>query len=138
MMMMLLAMAAASANPQCHGMPIAGMVQDYAGLIHKQDSPAIAHLFGKDGIIDNPGANPIRGEAAILAMLSSFKGAVVKTEDLTIADVNADSKDWRVTGRFHQAGLTPAGKDYDVGGSFDSTWTCSAEGWRIRRMATGK
>jgi ketosteroid isomerase-like protein len=136
--MMIIFAAAAAANPQCKGVPITSAVANYATLIRKQDSPSIAHLFGKDGVIDNPGAAPIRGETAILTMLSSFKGAVVKSEDLTIADLEAQADNWRVTGRFHQSGLTPAGKDYDVTGSFDSTWACAPEGWRVRRMATGK
>jgi hypothetical protein len=89
-------------------------------------------------MVDNPGAAPIRGEAAIGAFLSSFKGAVVKSESMTIADVARANEDWRVTGRFHQTGTTPQGKDYDAAGSFDSTWTCTAGGWRLKRMATGK
>lgn len=55
-----------------------------------------------------------------------------------VGNILAGAGDWRVTGQFHQVGRTPEGKDYDVGGSFDSVWTCTAEGSRVRRMATGK
>lgn len=134
----MLALAAVASSPQCDAVPIAEMINSYAGMIRRQDSAAIAHLFGSDGFIDNPGAAPVRGEAAIFKFLSSFKGAVVKSESMTVDDVAADSADWRVTGRFAQTGTTPAGKDYDVGGSFDSTWTCTGDGWRVKRMATGK
>jgi hypothetical protein len=37
------------------------MVEAYASLIKHQDSGAIAHLFGPDGYIDNPGEKPVRG-----------------------------------------------------------------------------
>jgi hypothetical protein len=67
--------------------------------------------------------------------LSSFKGAVVESETMTIANVQRMDSKWRVTGHFHQAGTTPQGKKYYVQGSFDSTWTCTAQGWRIGRMA---
>jgi ketosteroid isomerase-like protein len=136
--MMILALAAASSTPQCDGMPIGRMVATYAEKIREQDSASIAHLFGTDGFIDNPGAAPIRGEAAIFKFLSSFKGAVVKSEKMAVGDIAPDGVDWHVTGRFAQTGTTPAGKDYDVAGSFDSTWTCTSDGWRVKRMATGK
>jgi ketosteroid isomerase-like protein len=138
-MMLLIALAVAANPPQCAGVPIRQMVDQYAALILRQDGAGIAHLFGADGEIDNPGAAPIVGETAIRTLLSSFKGAVVKSEALTVADVAAaDGDAWRVTGRFHQTGTTPDAKAYDVAGSFDSVWTCSADGWRVRRMATGK
>jgi ketosteroid isomerase-like protein len=137
-MMLLIALAVAANPSQCAGVPIRQMVDQYAALIRRQDSAGIAHLFGADGEVDNPGAAPIVGETAIRTLLSSFKGAVVKYEALTVADVAADGDAWRVTGRFHQTGTTPDAKAYDVAGSFDSVWTCSADGWRVRRMATGK
>jgi ketosteroid isomerase-like protein len=137
-MIVAFAIAAAAAAPQCGGVPLDGMIDHYASLVQHQDSASIAHLFGTDGVIDNPGMKLIRGEPAILAFLSSFKGGVVKSEAMTVADVERDGSDWRVTGRFHQTGRTPDGKDYDVSGSFDSTWDCGADGWRVRRMATGK
>ena len=130
--------AAAVSSAQCSGVPLERMIGNYAELIHKQDSAAIAHLFGTDGEIDNPGAKPIRGEAAVRALLSGFKGAVVSSESMTVEQIGRDEKAWRVTGRFHQTGRTPEAKDYDVSGSFDSDWTCSSHGWRVRRMATGK
>jgi len=130
--------ASAAASPaQCREIPIGEMVETYAGLIQHQDSGAIAHLFGTNGYIANPGQEPVRGEVAILKLLSSFKSAVVKSETMTIASVDRVNANWRVTGHFQQAGTTPQGKDYDVGGSFDSIWTCTADGWRIGRMATG-
>lgn len=132
-------LAAAAANaPQCTGVPLKRMIVDYAELIRKQDSAAIAHLFGSDGEIDNPGAEPIRGETAVHALLSGFTGAVVSSESMTVGKIGRDGKVWRVTGRYHQTGRTPDAKDYDVSGSFDSDWTCSPHGWRVRRMATGK
>lgn len=137
-MMVMLALAAASASPQCGSVPISQMVDSYAALIRAQDSAAIAHLFRDDGIIDNPGAAPIRGESAIRAFLSGFKGAVVNSETMAVANVQAGAGDWRVTGRFHQTGVTPEGKNYDVTGSFDSAWACDSSGWRLKRMATGK
>ena len=139
-MLIALALAASATVPaaQCQQIPIGPMIETYAGMIKRQDSAAIAHLFGTDGFIDNPGQAPIRGETAILRFLSAFKGAVVKSEAMTIGDVAADGADWHVTGHFTQTGTTPAGKDYNAGGSFDSTWTCTRDGWRVKRMATGK
>jgi len=137
-MIVLLALTASAAAPECHGVPVQGMVDRYAALIRKQDSASIAHLFGEDGTVDNPGAPPLRGEKAIRTFLSSFHGAVVKSEAMTVSGVRADGPGWRLEGRFHQTGRTPEGKDYDVAGSFDSTWTCTAQGWRVKRMATGK
>ena len=137
-MVFVLALTAVAAIPECQATPLPRMIDQYTAMIRRQDSAAIAHLFGAEGVIDNPGAAPIRGEAAILKLLSSFKGAVVKSETLSVDNILAGDGDWRVTGRFHQTGTTPAGKDYDVGGSFDSIWTCTVEGWRVRRMATGK
>jgi ketosteroid isomerase-like protein len=137
-MLVSLLLAVSTAAPECNHIPIGRMIDQYAALIKNQDSASIAHLFGESGMVDNPGAAPIRGEAAIGAFLSSFKGAVVKSESMTIADVARANEDWRVTGRFHQTGTTPQGKDYDAAGSFDSTWTCTAGGWRLKRMATGK
>jgi len=130
--------AAAAATPMCGQVPLPKMIDSYAAMILHQDNAGIARLFGADGVIENPGAAPIRGEAAIARMLSSFKGVAVKSETLTVGDVVADAEGWRVTGKFHQTGRTPDGKDYDVGGSFDSSWTCGPDGWRVRRMATGK
>lgn len=138
-MVIMLALTAVAPIPECQATPLPRMIDQYAAMIRRQDSAAIAHLFGPDGAIENPGAQPIKGEAAILAMLSGFKGAVVKSETLAVENIlAADGGDWRVTGKFHQTGATPAGKDYDVGGTFDSTWSCTADGWRARRMATGK
>jgi ketosteroid isomerase-like protein len=140
-MPILIALAAAGAattTPQCNAVPIIRMIADYAMLQQHQDGAAIAHLFGSDGVVENPGAAPIRGEAAIKALLAGFKGFVVTANSLTIDDVAADTGGWRVIGRFHQTGRTPEPKDYDVSGSFDSSWACSADGWRVRRMATGK
>ena len=134
---MLFALAAAAAA-ECNGVPLARSIDDYAELIRRQDSAAIARQFGADGEIDNPGAAPIKGEAAIRTFLASFKGAVVKSEAMTIRDISLADKDWHVVGSFHQTGRTPEGKDYDVSGSFDSTWTCTDAGWRVRHMATGK
>ena len=136
--MILMIVAAASQAPQCGQEPLPAAIEAYGKLIQRQDSAAIAHLFGSDGVVDNPGAAPIRGEAASGKFLGSFKGAVVKSEALDVAGMKGAGADWLVTGRFHQTGLTPEGKDYDVAGSFDSTWSCSADGWRIRRMSTGK
>jgi ketosteroid isomerase-like protein len=137
-MMVILALAAASSTPQCDRVPIGRMVATYADMIRRQDGASIAHLFGSDGFIDNPGAAPIRGEAAIFRFLSSFKGATVKSETMTIGNVTPDGAGWHVAGRFAQTGTTPAGKDYDVTGTFDSTWACTSDGWRVKRMATGK
>jgi ketosteroid isomerase-like protein len=135
-MVFLIALAAAAA--QCHGVPLAHMIADYAELQQQQKTDSIAHLFGSDGVIDNPGSAPIRGEAAIRAMLGGFKGYVVTSNSLTLDTVAADGSGWRATGHFHQTGRTPEPKDYDVSGSFDSVWDCSPDGWRVRRMATGK
>lgn len=137
-MLIAIALAGAAPPPQCRGLTMPRMIERYAGLIRHQQSGPIARLFGADGEIDNPGAAPIRGEAAIARLLGSFKGAVVKSETMTIGAIAAEGRDWRVQGHFHQAGRTPEGKDYDVSGSFDSTWTCTPEGWRVHRMATGK
>jgi ketosteroid isomerase-like protein len=136
--MFALVVAAAVDAPQCSSVPLKEMIANYAELIHKQDSAAIAHLFGTDGEIDNPGAKPIRGETAVKALLSGFKGAVVTSETMTVDKIDGAGKAWHVTGRFHQTGRTPEAKDYDVSGSFDSNWTCGPDGWRIERMATGK
>lgn len=130
--------AMAASEPQCGAVPLPAMVEHYSTLILHQDSGQIAKLFGEDGEIDNPGAAPIRGEKAIAAMLGSFKGAVVNSEAMTVAEVAADGGGWRVNGRFHQTGRAPGGRDYDVTGSFDSTWVCARDGWQIRRMATGR
>ncbi len=137
-MIAILLAAAAVTPPQCLRVPLNRMIADYARLIRKQDSAAIAHLFGTDGEIDNPGAKPIRGETAVKTLLSGFKGAVVFSEAMSIGTIDRAGKAWRVTGHFHQTGRTPEAKDYDVSGSFDSDWTCSPAGWRVRRMATGK
>lgn len=136
--MMAIIMFAAATVAECKHVPIERMVERYASMVRHQQGASIAKLFGADGEIDNPGTEPIRGETAIRKLLDSFKGAVVNSEVLTIADVDRDEDDWRVKGHFHQTGRTPAGKDYDVNGSFDSTWMCGADGWRVRRMATGK
>lgn len=130
--------AAAVDAPQCSSVPLKQMIANYAELIHKQDSDAIAHLFGTDGEIDNPGASPIRGETAVKVLLSGFKGAVVTSETMTVEKIEAVGNAWHATGRFHQAGRTADAKDYDVSGRFDSDWTCGPDGWRVRRMATGK
>jgi ketosteroid isomerase-like protein len=130
--------AASVSGPQCSGVPLKQMIADYAELTRKQDAPAIAHLFGTDGIVDNPGAKPIRGETAIDALLSGFKGFVVTSETMTVEEMNQHARAWHVTGRFHQTGRTPKAKDYDVSGSFDSSWACGRDGWQVQRMATGK
>jgi ketosteroid isomerase-like protein len=114
------------------------MIADYAEFTRKQDAGAIAHLFGSDGVVDNPGAKPIRGETAIRALLSGFKGFVVTSETMTVEKIERDDNAWRVIGRFHQTGRTPEPKGYDVSGSFDSNWTCGSQGWRVQRMAAGK
>lgn len=137
-MILILLAANSHTAPQCLGIPLKTMIADYAELIHEQDSASIARLFGKDGEIDNPGAKPIVGESAVKAMLSGFKGAVVSSEAMTVEKIDRVGKRWQVTGRFHQTGRTPDAKDYNVAGSFDSDWSCSTGGWRIRRMATGR
>ena len=137
-MIVIILAAAAAGPPQCSGVSLNHMIADYAELTRRQDSAAIAHLFGSDGVVDNAGAKPIRGETAIRALLSGFKGFVVNSETMTVETIDVDGKAWRVTGRFHQTGRTPEPKDYDVSGTFDSNWTCSPHGWRLQRMATGK
>ena len=136
---MLLMLAAASMPaPECRGAPISAMIARYADLQQRQEVDEIAHLFGIDGVVENPGAAPIKGEKAVKALLTGFKGFVVTSDTLTIGDVTAVGNNWRVAGHFHQTGRTPEPKDYDVSGRFDSLWNCSADGWRVRRMATGK
>ena len=83
--MIAIVLAAASVSgPQCSGVPLKQMIADYAELTRKQDAPAIAHLFGTDGVVDNPGAKPIRGETAIDALLSGFEDFVVTSETMTV------------------------------------------------------
>ena len=135
---MMLLIVAAIANPICAGVPLEGMVARYADLQRKQDVPAIAHLFGSDGEVVNSGAPTIRGEVAVLAFLSGFKGFGVSANRLDVDKVVASGDAWRVLGRFSQQGHTPDGKSYNAHGSFDSIWVCGASGWGVRRMETGK
>ena len=133
---MILAMAAATAV--CGDIPIRRMISNYSRLVAAQDSPAIAHLFGTEGEIVNPGAPPIKGEAAVAKLLESFKGYKVTSERMTVAAVTRSGSDWRVTGHFSQHGRDPKGKPFFAHGSFDGNWKCTGSGWRIQRMQTGK
>jgi ketosteroid isomerase-like protein len=137
-MVPILAAAAVLAAPECRHVPMTRMIVRYGELQKAQDVDAIARLFGSDGEVVNPEAAPVRGAAAIRAFLGGFKGFTVLTNDLTVSNFDRAGADWRVTGRFHQTGSTPDGKSYDVTGTFVSSWLCTGDGWRVRRMATGK
>ena len=137
-MLLMLAAVAAVPTPECQGVPIRNMIARYAALQKSQDVDGIARLFGSNGVVDNPGAKPVRGAAAIRAFLGGFHGFDVTSNELTVGNVAKADDGWHVTGRFHQTGSTPDAKSYDVTGSFDSSWTCAAGGWQVRRMATGK
>lgn len=138
MLVLALNATAALAAPQCHSVPIERMIADYAMMQQRQETAHIAPLFGPAGMIDNAGSAPIKGETAVAAFLAGFKGYVVTSNELRVEKVIRVAQGWQATGRFHQTGHTPDKTGYDVNGSFDSTWSCSAAGWRILRMATGK
>jgi ketosteroid isomerase-like protein len=136
-MVLILAAAGVVAAPECRHVPMTQMIARYGELQKVQDVDAIARLFGKDGEVVNPGSAPVRGAAAVRAFLGGFKGFTVLTNDLTVSNIDKAGADWHVAGRFHQTGSTPDGKSYDVTGTFDSSWVCTGDGWRVRRMATG-
>ena len=137
--MLLIALTLAAATdataPQCRGVTLSAMVADYAGLLRTQSADQIARLYRTDGTIVNPGAPPIRGEAAVRALLSGIKGVTVHQARMDVDIVAPASAGWQVTGRFSQNGVAN-GKDFSARGHFDSQWECDGQGWRIRRMAT--
>jgi ketosteroid isomerase-like protein len=138
MLLLLAAAAAAGPTPQCDRVPIRAMITRYADLQKAQDIDSIARLFGTNGVVDNPGAKPVQGAAAVRAFLDGFHGFTVSSNELTVDKLVQAGHEWHVVGRFHQTGSTPDGKPYDVNGSFDSTWACGPGGWQVQRMATGK
>lgn len=121
--------------PECRGVTLASMVSDYAGLLRDQSTDRIAKLYRNEGVIENPGSQPVRGESAVRALLSGFKGVVLHEATLDVASIVKAPQGWEVTGRFNQRGVAN-GKDFAVSGHFDSVWDCDDDGWLILRMAT--
>ena len=137
--MLIIAAALVAAHaPACATTRLDQMIAQYAELQRRQDVAAIARLYGADGEVINPGRPPVRGETAVRAFISGFRGFEVTFNQLIADAITVHESVWQVTGHFHQVGRTPTGAAYDVTGHFLSRWRCSPEGWRVARMETSQ
>jgi ketosteroid isomerase-like protein len=112
-------------------------LERYADLLRRMDSAGIAALFAPEGEIENPGADPIRGPAAILAFLETFKDFHVESYDLDLQSTVVNGRSATQSGTYRQRVRVPAGAVIEVHGRFTAEWVEVSEGqWRILRMGT--
>jgi ketosteroid isomerase-like protein len=111
--------------------------EHYCELLRAMDHTGIAAMFAPDGEVDNPGAAPIRGPAAIDAFLQGFSDYHVlayTTEAVRIL-VHGDTAE--LTGIFHQRVRVPQGEVIEVSGRLEAHWVRAGKGgWLVQRMAT--
>ncbi|WP_425230945.1 nuclear transport factor 2 family protein [Sphingomonas sp.] len=127
---------AAVAGPICAGVPLPAAVQRYATLTQAQDVPALARLFGRDGVLVGPGGAPLTGAGEVARFLGGFRGYRVVEERMTVETVGPAADSWQVSGGFAQRGATPDGAPYATHGVYTMRWRCTAVGWRVLRVAT--
>lgn len=122
--------------PICGGVPIAAMIDRYAGWTRAQESRSIALLYGAYGALDTD-QGPIVGAAAIARYLSGFGGFKVTDNAMSVASVEPVAPHrWRVAGGFAQHGLLPDGQSYAAAGRWQGDWRCRHAHWQIDRMTT--
>jgi len=131
------AAVASASSPTCGGERLADANAHYAALVQAMDSTAIGQMYLPGGRIMQGDGSALIGPARIAAFLDKFRNFRVSAETMEIAAIAGQPhRRWRVTGRYHQQGATPAGAKYSVAGTYAAVWACRRNGWRLATMET--
>jgi ketosteroid isomerase-like protein len=110
----------------------------YCDLLRAMDHAGIAAMFAADGEVDNPGAAPIRGPAAIDGFLQGFSDYHVLSYTTEEVRTVVHGEAAQTTAIFHQRVRVPQGNVVEVSGRLEAHWVRTGkDGWRVQRMATG-
>ena len=109
----------------------------YAELLQRQDSSAIAGMFEPAGSMAHQGQSPILGRAAIQAFLESFASYKVLSHKMQVTSAVAQGHTVQQTGTYAQSVLAPDGRTLQVGGTFTVIWQQEQDGqWLIQSLRT--
>ena len=109
----------------------------YAELLRRQDSSAIAAMFEPAGSMAHQGQRPVVGRADIQAFLKSFSNYKVLAYEMQLTSAVAQAHSVQQTGTYAQSVLTPEGRTLQVRGTFTVVWLQGQDGqWLIQSMRT--
>lgn len=114
---------------------IAQAMERYQQASRAVDANAIAACFTEDGVLFEPGIQPIESRAAIRAFIASFPGVRVDLATATPESIQVHGRDAYLWGSYHEKLGFPGQPDSDQRGRFVAHWRREADGvWRIRRL----
>lgn len=114
---------------------VARAMERYQEAARAVDADAIAACFTEDGVLFEPGIQPIESRAAIRAFIASFPGVRVDLATATPDAIELHGRTAYLWGSYHEKLAFPGQPDSEQRGRFVAQWERESDGvWRIRRL----
>lgn len=114
---------------------VARALQNYQDAARAVNPDAVAACFTEDGVLFEPGIQPIESREAIRAFVGSFPGVRVDLATATPETIEVHGRDAYLWGSYHEKLAFPGQPASEQSGRFVSQWRLEADGvWRIRRL----
>ena len=135
--LVLVACTSLALTPESSEAVVALRLAQYAELLQRQDSSAVAAMFEPSGSMAHEGQAPIVGRVAIQAFLESFASYKVLAHKMQLTSAVAHDRAVEQIGRYTQSVVTPEGGTVQVSGTFVAVWRHEQRGqWLIESMRT--
>jgi len=114
---------------------IAAAMQRYQAAARTVNPDSIAAFYASDGILFEPGINPIRGRDSIRAFVASFPGVRVDSATATPDTIEVWDRAAYLWGSYFERLAFPGQPVSEQHGKFVIEWVLEQDGqWLIRRL----